>query len=378
MVARTLLFMIVILGGSVVTNAAAPEAITVFTREAADDYEAIRIPAIVQSKAGTLLAFAEGRVLDSDHGENDILLRRSEDGGKTWSDTQVVAESGRDSLNDPCALALHDPERILLVYHRYPQGYHGRAMEHTKRAEPGYDGPANGQSLIIASEDDGKTWSAPRDITRQLRLPEVIAVGAPGNFIQIQHGAHAGRLVLPIYENMPVGEGDKLHQLRAAFSDDLGVTWRLGQRISYAEITGWGTEPQVAEGADGALLYSVRLQDGGVGRILADSTDGGESWTPARIERALETSPCMSSLVSRLSADGRVATLFHSLPNSPDKRWNGALFRSDDGGKTWKRDQIICPEDFAYSALVVLNDGRLGCLYEREHYKTVSFAVLTP
>lgn len=355
-----------------------PEVVTVFTREADDAYAAIRIPAIVQSKGGTLLAFAEGRVLDNDHGENDIILRRSEDGGKTWSDTQVVAESGKDSLNDPCALALHDPDRILLVYHRYPQGYHGRAMEHTKRAEPGYDGPANAQSFLVTSDDAGATWSAPREITRELREPDVIAVGSPGNFIQIQHGSNAGRLVLPLYENMPLGEGDKLHNLRAAFSDDLGATWHLGARISYAEITGWGTEPQVAECADGTLIYSARLHDGGTGRILADSQDGGATWTPARIDRTLETSPCMGSVVSSLSPDGSVATLFHSIPNSPDKRWNGTLFRSDDNGKTWERDQVICPEDFAYSALVELNDGRLGCLYEREHYKTLSYTVLTP
>jgi len=352
-----------------------PDAVTVFTRESADAYEAIRIPAIVQSKGGTLLAFAEGRVLDSDHGENDILLRRSNDDGATWSDTQVVAESGKDSLNDPCALALRDPDRIFLVYHRYPQGYHGRAMEHTKRAEPGYDGPANGQSFLTISDDAGATWSVPRDITRELREPDVIAVGSPGNFIQIQQGPRAGRIVLPLYENMPLGEGDKLHNLRSAFSDDLGETWTLGARISYENITGWGTEAQIAECAEGGLLMSARLQDGGAERILSESHDGGQTWSPAHLESALQTPPCMSSIVSRVNSGGEGATLFHTLPNTTDERKNGTLFRSTDCGKTWKHDQVIYPGGFAYSALVILNDGRLGCLYERDDYKTISYTV---
>jgi len=353
----------------------APDAVTVFTREADDDYAAIRIPAIVQSKSGTLLAFAEGRPVDNDHGENDIILRRSEDDGKTWGAMEVVAASGRDSLNDPCALALHDPDRILLVYHRYPEGYHGRVMAHTKLLKTGYGGPANAQSFLITSEDDGRTWSEPREITRELRRPDVIAAGGPGNFIQMAGGPHRSRLVMALYENMPVGDGDRLHQLRAAYSDDLGATWQLGERMSYENITGWGTEAQLAECANGTLLLSARLMDGGSERLLTESTNGGQTWAPARLEPALETPPCMSSIVSRLAADGS-AVLFHSVPNSKDARANGQLYRSADCGATWSPAGAIYPGDFAYSALVVLADGRLGCLYERDHYKTISYVVL--
>lgn len=353
-----------------------PEAVTVFTRESDDAYEAIRIPAIVQSSHGTLLAFAEGRPLDNDHGQNDIILRRSADGGKTWGDVQVLADSGKDSLNDPCALALQDTDRILVFYQRYPEGYHGNVMKHTKMAEPGYDGPHNTQSLLIESIDDGQTWSEPRDLTKALRRPDAIAVGSPGNFIQLTHGPDKGRIVLPLYENMPDGGGNRLHYLCAAFSDDLGTTWQLGARVSYADITGWGTEAQLAECGDGALLMSARLQDGTAERILTRSDDGGKTWTPARLESSLKTPPCMSSLVSRVEADGTSATLYHTLPNTETERKNGQLFRSTDCGETWTRDQGIYPGGFAYSALVVLNNGRLGCLYERDDYKTISYVVL--
>lgn len=352
-----------------------PDATLVFTREADDAYAAIRIPAIVQSKSGTLLAVAEGRPMDHDHGKNDIILRRSTDGGTTWGELQVIAESGDDSLNDPSMLALSDPDRVFVVYHRYPEGYHGRESGHTKLAELGYGGPTNTQSFLIYSDDDGKTWSAPRDMTKVLRRPDAVAVGSPGNFIQLQHGPHAGRLVLPIYENIPLGGGDRMHELSSAYSDDLGETWQLGTRVSYAAIEGWGTENQIAETGDGTLLMSARNQDGGVGRILSESKDGGATWSVARFETALETPPCMGSLVSVEGSDGKTI-LFHTLPNTEKERRNGQLFRSVDGGATWTRDRLIYPGGFAYSALVVLKDGNLGCLYERDDYKSINYAVL--
>lgn len=354
----------------------APEATLVFTREADDAYAAIRIPAIVQSKRGTLLAFAEGRPVDHDHGKNDIILKRSEDGGQTWGAMQVLANSGDDSLNDPCALALHDPDRILLFYQRYPEGYHGRASGHTKLADPGYGGPTNTQTFLITSEDDGKTWSEPRDMTRTLRRPDAVAVGSPGNFIQLARGAHPGRLVLPLYENIPLGESGRMHKLSAAYSDDLGETWQLGARVSYDNIDGWGTEAQIAECADGTLLLSARNQDGGVGRILARSNDGGVTWGQAWFETALQTPPCMSSLVARVDSGGENTVLFHTLPNTKDQRENGQLYRSTDCGATWTHDQAIYPGEFAYSALVVLDNGNLGCLYERDHYKSIQYVEL--
>lgn len=355
--------------------AEAPESTLVFTREAEDDYAAIRIPAIVESKGGVLLAFAEGRPVDHDHGENDIILRRSEDGGGSWGDLIVVAESGTDSLNDPCALALPDSGRVILIYQRYPQGFHGRVSKHTKLVEPGYDGPTNAQSFLVQSDDDGKTWSTPRDITRQLRRPDAIAVGSPGNFIHVNGGAHPGRLVLPLYENIPVGGDERIHKLAAAYSDDLGETWHLGSRVSYENIEGWGTEAQIAERHDGTLLMSARNQDGGVGRIFSESSDGGATWSNARFDTTLLTPPCMGSLVSVAGTHGE-GVLFHTLPFTRQTRENGQLFRSVDGGATWEFHQLIYPGGFAYSALVVLADGRLGCLYERNDYKSINYAVL--
>jgi sialidase-1 len=202
-----------------------------------------------------------------------------------------------------------------------------------------------------------------------------VAVGSPGNFIQLKHGPHAGRIVLPIYENIPVGGGDRIHELSSAYSDDLGETWQLGTRVSYAAIDGWGTENQIAERGDGSLLMSARNQDGGRGRILSESKDGGATWSVARFDTTLQTPPCMGSLVS-VERDGGESILFHTLPNTERKRENGQLYRSVDGGATWSRDSLIYPGKFAYSALVVLKDGNLGCLYERDDYKSIHYAVL--
>ena len=99
------------------------------------EYPSFRIPSIVVSKQGTLLAFAEGRNKRSDHAANDIVLKRSTDGGKTWGKLILVAEDGGNSLNNPQAVVVPRTGRILMMYQRYPQGIH------EGQVKPGHDGP---------------------------------------------------------------------------------------------------------------------------------------------------------------------------------------------------------------------------------------------
>ena len=180
---------------------------------------------------------------------------------------------------------------------------------------------------------------------------------------------------MPLYENIPIGGDERIHKLSAAYSDDDGETWQLGSRVSYDDIEGWGTEAQIAERHDSTLLMSARNQDGGVGRIFSTSDDGGASWSTARFDTTLKTPPCMSSLVAVDEGPGKTV-LFHTVPNTEDARESGQLYRSVDGGATWIHDQPIYPGEFAYSALVVLKDGQLGCLYEADHYKSIRYVVL--
>jgi sialidase-1 len=138
-----------------------------------------RIPSLITTREGTLLAIAERRLGLHDHSQNDIVLKRSEDNGETWSEVQVIYEDGKNSLNDPCAVVLNSG-RILLIFQKYPYLVHSRSEGDIQIADTGYDGPRNTRSYITYSDDDGKTWSKPREITKQVRPSERISIGSPG------------------------------------------------------------------------------------------------------------------------------------------------------------------------------------------------------
>jgi sialidase-1 len=334
-------------------------------------YPNIRIPAVVVTGNGVVLAFAEGRQ-GGDHSENDIIVRRSTDGGRTWGPVQVIAAMGGDSLNDPCAVAL-DNGRVLLLYQRYPQGFHTRKMSHTKRADLGYDGPRNTQTFLTYSDDDGKTWAEPEDVTRTFRREDAISVGSPGIGIQLKSEKYKGRIVFPLYEVMPEEGGDRYWNNCAAYSDDGGKSWTLGQRVDQNAVEGTANEAQIVELADGRILMNARNTVDKPCRKVAVSKDGGETWSPMREDCGLVAPRCMGSIIACPDPAGDGQLVLVSLPNTTDSRSNGTIFISRDGGETWPQKRVIYPEYFGYSCLTVLPDGRIGCLFERADTAITSF-----
>jgi sialidase-1 len=154
-----------------------------------------RIPALTTTKEGTLLAFVERRHGMHDHAQNDIVMRRSEDNGQSWSEEMIIAEDGKNSLNDPCVVVLNNG-RILLMYQKFPYGVHN-FDSHTgwiQIADRGYDGPRNTKTFLVYSDDDGKTWSQPREISKSVRASECIHIGSPGRGIQLSRGEYKGLL----------------------------------------------------------------------------------------------------------------------------------------------------------------------------------------
>lgn len=350
-----------------------PERESVVFARAEVEGRGFRIPATVQTKSGRLLAFCEQRVGLHDHAQNDMVMKSSEDDGKTWSKLLIVADEGGDSLNDPRAVVL-ESGRVLFLYKRYPKGFHARNSKHTKMADLGYGGARNVRSYIMHSEDNGKTWSKPRELTRSIRAQDAISVGSPGVGIQLKRGEHKGRVVFACYETIPPGDGKRIWTTRAMFSDDQGETWALGRRVSEAGLGGYGNEAQVVELPDGSVLFSARNQ-GGTKRKLAVSQDGGETWTNYRLADELVSPACMASVIRYSEpSEGSKGSLLHSLPFGKGRK-NGMIFSSLDDGASWKAVAQVQPSGFAYSCLVKLKSGAVGCLYEGTGYKEIRFAV---
>ena len=341
--------------------------------ETRDDGTGYRIPSLAVTKAGTLLAFCERRVGLHDHGENDIVLRRSTDGGQTWNALQVVAEAGGDSLNDPLAVVLNSG-RILLRYTHFPQGVHARNSSRTVIAEPGYGGPKHVRLFLTYSDDDGLNWSKPEDQTRAMRREGSISVASPGAALQISKGPHQGRIIFPNYEVYHLGEGKRAFANSVSYSDDGGLSWKLSNKVPVPNSKGMGDEAQVVELTENRLLMSSRNHLGGTARLLSISEDGGITWSKQRFAQDLMTPACMSSLIRHSWPEGdQPGILLHTLPNTKKSRSNGTIFISRDEGATWNKTRVIEPGGFAYSCLVRLPNGNIGCLYETEKYRTVEF-----
>ena len=340
-----------------------------------DGYPRVRIPAVCVTNKGTVLAFAEGRQ-GGDHSENDIILKRSEDGGRTWGKVQVVDERGTLCLNNPLPVVLRDTGRVLLIYQVFPEDRHGRAIgKHVKLASPGLDGPGVQKCYITHSDDDGKTWSTPRDITAMVKRPKTIEsfASGPGVAIQLRRGTHKGRILAPFNESWHV-EGKRHFAVYTAYSDDGGTTWKLGASAANGS-KGYGNEVQVVERADGSVLLNSRSNSGARLRKTAVSTDGGQTFSPLKDAPALPEPQCQGSILRYTDPlDGRKSRLIFANPASRSGRRNGTIKLSYDEGKTWPVAKTLYPGGYAYSCLTVLPDGTMGCLFERDGYKRITFA----
>jgi sialidase-1 len=333
-----------------------------------DGYPAYRIPTLITTQRGSLLAFAEGRAALSDHAKNDIVLKRSTDGGKTWGPLQIVDQRGDDALNNPTAVLVRETGRVLLMYQRYASGFD----EHN--AEQGYEGSHVCRTLVTVSDDDGRTWAAPVEVTRDVKRPTGVTSTAsgPGIGIQLLRGEQAGRILIPFNQG-PYGEW----KAYAVISDDGGRSWRYGDTAPEGS-SGHANEVQFVELNDGFVMLNARNQGGEKLRKIAVSRDGGETWSATRTDPALIEPECQASLLRHPgAADPAMDVLLFSNPASPSRRTNGTVRLSRDHGKTWPFARVLYPGSFAYSCLASLPDRSVGCLFERDRYSKISFTSFT-
>jgi sialidase-1 len=338
-------------------------------------YQSIRIPSLVVTKNHTLLAFAEGRAgTASDQASNKIILKRSADQGLSWQPLRVIEDDGANSLNNPCAVVDQSNGRVYLMYQRIPAGY----TETSAKLEDGFEGPNVYRSLLTWTDDDGNTWHTPLDLTRFVKRASGVKTvcSGPGIGIQLTRGIHAGRLIFPFNEG-PFYQWNNY----AVFSDDHGQTWQLGDNAPNAIISGPDgksrsqvNEVQMAELSDGSVRLNARQFAGAAVRKTAVSYDGGQSWSPVMDQLELTDPSCMGSLF-RFSFGGPSGNgiLLYSGPRS-NKRDHGTVYESFDDGRTWPARRELFTGEFAYSVLTRLPNGQVGCLFETDNYRRISFA----
>ncbi|MFD5732015.1 exo-alpha-sialidase [Streptomyces sioyaensis] len=333
-------------------------------------YFCFRIPAVVESARGTLLAFAEGRRHDcGDAGDIDLVLKRSTDGGRTWGPLQVVNHGGGDTHGNPAPVVDRRTGRIVLA-ETYNKG----------RADGlSCDVPCDRTPHLQYSDDDGATWSTPRDLTPAIRPPQWNSWYATGpvHGIQLTHGRHRGRLVFGINSESYAGNRVTANHAALVHSDDGGATWKVGALDTWP-IAADGTfrqkpsEMTLLERSDGSVYVNGREQDGtDLGhRTAAVSRDGGSSFSaPFRALPDLYT-PMVQGSALRLphspAAGGRSRTLF-AAPADPDRRRTMTVRSSWDEGRTWEsadRGARVTTDWSGYSDLVAISPEVTGLMYE--------------
>lgn len=343
------------------------------------DFKRFHIPGVVVTAQGTVLAWCEARRTDGDWADIRILLRRSTDDGRTWSEPQDIAAVDGPITKNPFALNLRnvDPGAVtynnpVLIADRDGTVHMLFCVEYMR-------------CYYQNSTDDGVTWSRPVEITKTFEdfRPQydwkVLATG-PNHSIQLR----TGRLIVPVW--LSTGTGGNAHRpsvTATIYSDDAGATWKAGD-IAVPCTDEWinPNETVAVELNDGRVLLNVRNESKTHRRIVTTSPDGATGWTSPRFDEALREPICMAGLV-RYQQEGQSLLLFCNPDNlaradgkeepgkSRDRR-NLTVRISCDEGATWSSGKVLDPGPSMYSDIAVTPQGTILCFHGRG--ETLHFA----
>ncbi|HEV6871061.1 TPA: LPXTG-anchored neuraminidase NanA [Streptococcus pneumoniae] len=428
-----------------------------------DGIKSYRIPALLKTDKGTLIAGADERRLhSSDWGDIGMVIRRSEDNGKTWGDRVTITnlrdnpKASDPSIGSPVNIDMvlvQDPEtkRIFSIYDMFPEGKGIFGMSSQKEeaykkidgktyqilyreGEKGAytirengtvytpDGKATDYRVVVDpvkpaysdkgdlykgnqllgniyfttnktspfriakdsylwmsySDDDGKTWSAPQDITPMVKADWMKFLGVgPGTGIVLRNGPHKGRILIPVYTTNNVSHLNGSQSSRIIYSDDHGKTWHAGEAVNdNRQVDGQkihsstmnnrraqNTESTVVQLNNGDVKLFMRGLTGDL--QVATSKDGGVTW-----EKDIKRYPQVKDVYVQMSAihtmhEGKEYIIL-SNAGGP-KRENGMvhLARVEENGElTWLKHNPIQKGEFAYNSLQELGNGEYGILYE--------------
>jgi sialidase-1 len=315
-----------------------------------DGYTCFRIPALITTSRGAVLAFAEGRKNNcGDAGDIDLVVRRSEDGGKTWGPLHVIWDDSTNTCGNPTPVVDEATGAVILLSTwnwgaDKEKAITDRSAVNTRRV------------FVLSSEDDGVTWSAPREITGSVKKVDWTwyATG-PGRGIQLSHGRKKGRLVIPCNH---VEADTRQSVSHVIWSDDHGKTWTLGGHAQDST-----NESTIAELSNGRLMLNMRNTGKTRHRQIAISKNAGKKFSPSAPDSVLIEPVCEGNLLAFRAPDGRRGLAF-SNPASVVGRVDMTVRISYDDGRTWPLQQLLYSGPSAYSCLTLLPDGRLSCLYE--------------
>jgi sialidase-1 len=338
-------------------------------------YAMYRIPGIIVTKKGTVLVYNEARRNSgSDWSTIDIVMRRSTDGGATFSPARVIARAPFPVRRNPVAIERKQGNASDVTYNN-PVAIAGR------------DGTVHFlfcaeymRVFYMRSADDGRTFTAPVEITNTLdalkqAYPWRVVATGPGHGIELSNG----RLVVPIWLSLGTqGNGHAPSQAATIYSDDHGLTWQAGE-IAVPDTSEFPSpnEAEAVELEDGRVMLNVRCAAKENRRVIVESKDGASDWSAPRFQEDLPDPICFASILlfPRATGSGKNRLIFSNPDNltrtdgkdvANKDRKNLTVRLSYDEGKTWPVKKSLEPGASGYSDLAALPDGTILCYYEME------------
>lgn len=332
-------------------------------RSRTEGYHTFRIPSLIVTQQGNVLAFAEGRKSGGgDAGDIDLLLKRSTDGGRTWSAPQVVWDDGGNTCGNPAPVVDQKTGRIWLFLTWNLGSDHERDIMAAKSQYPR-------RCYVTFSDDEGESWAPPKEMPHLRKDTWRWYATGPDKGIQLTQGPLQGRMVIPC--NHSDHEDPDLHPYRShvIYSDDHGESWKLGGVVG--EKT---NESTIVELTGGRVMDNMRSYHGKNRRAISISDDGGETWGDILLDDVLVEPVCQASIL-RLNwpgPDDQPGRVVFCNPASR-ARERLTLRTSHDDGTTWDHSRCLYEGAAAYSCLTKLANGNLGVLFERDSYQTITF-----
>jgi len=338
-------------------------------------YATYRIPGIVVTDKGTLLAYCEARKsLQGDWGAIDIMMRRGTDGGRTWEEqrkivniegpvaqnpvalAQNLAQEGQITINNPVAIADRETGAVHFLF----------CVEYAR-------------CYYMHSDDDGRTFTKPVDITgtfekfRDQYDWKVLATG-PGHGIQLKNG----RLLVPVW--LSTGTGGHAHRpscVSVIYSDDHGRSWQRGQIVAAHPNPANPSETVTVQLHDGRVMFNIRHESTPRFRGISISPEGVAGWSKMVFDEQLPEPVCMGSIVRLTEKPAyKKNRILFANPHNPDdrRRINVTVKLSYDEGETWPIAKSVEPGISGYSDLAAEPNGFAYCFYERasvddSHYR---------
>ena len=255
-------------------------------KSGSEGYNTFRIPSIITTDSGVVLAFAEGRKnSSSDSGDIDLVLKRSTDGGKTWGDLIVIRDDSTNVCGNPSPVIDKKTGKIFLLS-TWNRG------DDTESEIINMTSVDTRRVYVMNSIDEGLSWSKPIEITDKVKKPNWTwyATG-PVHGIQIREGSKKGRMIIPCDH---IEANTKKYYSHIIYSDDGGSSWNIGGTTPQDQVN----ECSVAEIGKGKLILNMRNYDRTqMNRKISISNDYGESWGNIYDDKALVEPICQASIL---------------------------------------------------------------------------------